>query len=203
MTSVSDSTVTFQAKALQHGIPQSAIDAWAAAGISTYSQLLFRVASAPNQVDANKLQALLDNMQPKADATVTSSVHRLLFEAGTFIVSELRQSLEAPATEPSRRLSTQERSSRLQALQAKLAAFRIAGQFEPSPPCTLTCPLSGLDLGALIIGVGFCGYVSLYSYSGGSGKTTGNRSLCRFLGQWLLRLSVFCRCAFGAHLWRS
>ena len=132
MSSVSDSRATFRAKALQHGIPESALDAWDKSGIATYSQLLFRVASAPNQTDPAKLQALLDSMEPKADPVVTSAVHRLLFEAGTFVVAELRQTLEAPTGEPSRRLSTQERSSRLQALQTKLGTFRIAGQYEPS-----------------------------------------------------------------------
>ena len=34
-------------------------------------------------------------MEPKADAVVTSAVHRLLFEAGTFVVAELRQALES------------------------------------------------------------------------------------------------------------
>ena len=111
---------------MHHGIPESSLEAWEKSGIATYSQLLFRVASAP------KLQALLDGMEPKADAVVTSAVHRLLFEAGTFVVAELRQTLEAPLGEPSRRLSTQERSSRLQALQAKLGSFRISGQYEPS-----------------------------------------------------------------------
>eukprot|EP00439_Symbiodinium_sp_Y106_P026890 s3345_g3.t1 len=35
-------------------------------------------------------EALLDGMEPKADAVVTSAVHRPLFEAGTFMVAELR-----------------------------------------------------------------------------------------------------------------
>ena len=130
MSSVSDSKVTFRAKALQHGVPESSLEAWDKSGIATYSQLLFRVASAPNQTDPAKLQALLDGMEPKADAVVTSAVHRLLFEAGTFVVAELRQTLEAPLGQPSRRLSTQERSSL--ALQAKLGSFRISGQYEPS-----------------------------------------------------------------------
>ena len=99
MSSVSDSRATFRAKALQHGIPESALDAWDKSGIATYSQLLFRVASAPNQTDPAKLQALLDSMEPKADPVVTSAVHRLLFEAGTFVVAELRQTLEAPTGE--------------------------------------------------------------------------------------------------------
>ena len=132
MSAVSDSEVTFRAKALQHGIPEPSLQAWSRAGIRTYSQLLFRVASAPNNVDSAKLKDLLDNMEPQATDQVTSAVHRLLFEAGTFIVAELRSTLEGPTGEPSRRLSTQERSSRLQALQTKLGSFKISGQYEPS-----------------------------------------------------------------------
>ena len=92
----------------------------------------FQSSLCPESDGSLKLQALLDSMEPKADPVVTSAVHRLLFEAGTFVVAELRQTLEAPTGEPSRRLSTQERSSRLQALQTKLGSFRIAGQYEPS-----------------------------------------------------------------------
>ena len=113
-------------------MPQTSLQAWSRAGISTYSQLLFRVASAPNNVDSAKLKELLDNMEPRATDQVASAVHRLLFEAGTFIVAELRSTLEGPTGEPSRRLSTQERASRLQALQTKLGSFRISGQCEPS-----------------------------------------------------------------------
>ena len=145
MSNVSDSAVTFRHKALQHGIPESSLDAWEKEGIATYSQLLFRVASAPNQTDPAKLQALLDSMTPKADAVVSSAVHRLLFEAGTFVVAELRQTLEAPAGEPSRRLSAQERNSRLEALQTKLGAFRIAGQFEPSHQLIDLCSAMVVD----------------------------------------------------------
>ena len=71
-------------------------------------------------------------MKPKATDSVASAVNRLLFEAGTFVVAELRNSLEQPSAEPSRRLSTQEGSSRVQALQSKLGSFKISGQYEPS-----------------------------------------------------------------------
>ncbi|CAE7838062.1 URC1 [Symbiodinium sp. CCMP2592] len=132
MASVSDSTVTFKAKATQHGVPEESLTAWATDGIQTYSQLLFRVASAPNAIDSVKLDKLLKTMKPPATDSVASAVNRLLFEAGTFVVAELRSSLEQPSAEPSRRLSTQERTSRLQALQSKLGSFRISGQYEPS-----------------------------------------------------------------------
>ena len=83
MTAVSDSSATFSAKALAYGIPQSSLDRWKADGLCAYSNLLFRVASAPGQTDSGKLQKLLDEMEPKATATasVASAVNRLLFEA--------------------------------------------------------------------------------------------------------------------------
>ena len=39
-------------------------------------------------------------MTPKASETVSSAVNRLMFEAGTFVASELRHSLEGPASDP-------------------------------------------------------------------------------------------------------
>ena len=50
--------------------------------------------------------------------SVSSAVNRLIFESGTFVVSELRK-VEGPAHS----LSTQERSSRLQAVQTKLDSW--------------------------------------------------------------------------------
>ena len=51
-------------------------------------------------------------------ASVSSAVNRLIFESGTFVVSELRK-VEGPAHS----LSTQERSSRLQAVQTELGSW--------------------------------------------------------------------------------
>ena len=79
MSAVSDSEVTFRAKALQHGIPESSLSAWSESGIKTYSQLLFRVASAPNNVDSAKLQELLQKMVPQATDQVASAVHTVPF----------------------------------------------------------------------------------------------------------------------------
>ncbi|CAE7800914.1 unnamed protein product, partial [Symbiodinium sp. KB8] len=55
----------------------------------------------------------------------------LLFEAGTFVVAELRSSV-AGDDDGTRKLTHQERSSRMSALRAKLGAWPITGSFEPS-----------------------------------------------------------------------
>ena len=122
--SVSDSKATFTAKAKGYGVPESTLSRWATVGIETYSQLLFRVASSPGAVDQARLEALRREMDPSPPAEATkAAVARLLFEAGTFIVSELRATVETP-TESSRRLSAR--------VQAKLGDYRVTGTAEPS-----------------------------------------------------------------------
>ena len=145
MTAVSDSSVTFTAKALAYGVPQSSLDKWRQDGLCTYSNLLFRVASAPGQTDPAKLQKLLEEMEPKATTSVASAVNRLLFEAGTFVVSELKSSLEPGSVDPVRKLSVQERSSRLAAMQAKLGAVKITGALEPSHQLVDLCSAMTAD----------------------------------------------------------
>ena len=67
---------TFAAKALASSVPQSSLDKWKQDGLTTYSHLLFRVASAPGQTDPVKLQKLLDDMDPKATEAVSSAAQR-------------------------------------------------------------------------------------------------------------------------------
>ena len=112
MSGVSDSKATFESKAKAYGLTTDQVADFSAKGIETYSQLLFRVAPAPNQVDGSKVTALVDSIRPVLNEAQKGAVTRLIFEAGTFIVSELRASLDAPSSEPSRKLTAQERSSR-------------------------------------------------------------------------------------------
>ena len=46
------------------GLCQENVDDLLAKGVATYAQLLFRVASGPNQVDGAKLANLLSSCQP-------------------------------------------------------------------------------------------------------------------------------------------
>ena len=84
-------------------------------------------------------------MSPKATASVASAVNRLLFEAGASVVSELTSSLEPGSLDPIRKLSVQERKSRLEAMQAKLGAVKITGALEPSHQLVDLCSAMAAD----------------------------------------------------------
>ena len=64
-------------------------------------------------------------------AQVKGVLNRLLFEAGMLVVSELKSSVEAQEDAP-RRLTPEERSSRVAAVKTRLGSWPLGGQFEPS-----------------------------------------------------------------------
>ena len=64
MAGISDSQVTFTDRCKRFGLPQDNVDDLIAKGVCTYGQLLFRVASGPNQVDDAKLNDLISSCKP-------------------------------------------------------------------------------------------------------------------------------------------
>ena len=132
MSSLADSEATFQAKAGSYGLSDAVLKALQTKGIATYGQLLFSVASAPGQVDEAKRKTLFQAFPQEFQGEPTEGIiSRLLFEAGTFVVAELKGSLESADDAP-KRLSPEERTSRIQAVKKKLGSWPIGGQFEPS-----------------------------------------------------------------------
>ena len=87
--------------------------------------------------DTNAVEGGLQAAQTKhlgddpTDGTL-SAFSRMLFEAGTFVVAEIRSSVAGDDDDGSRKLTHQERSSRMAAMRAKLGAWPIAGSFGPS-----------------------------------------------------------------------
>ena len=132
MSSLADSSATFESRAKQYGLPVAALESLRKDGIATYSSLLFSVASSPGSVDDARLETL---RKKHLGATPTSgevaAFSRLIFEAGTFVVAELRSSVTGE-DDTSRKLTPQERASRLSAMRAKLGEWPVAGAFEPS-----------------------------------------------------------------------
>ena len=137
--SLADSEPTFAARALQYGLPQSCIDVLQASRLATFSALLFHVASAPNKVEQDKVEKVFQSF-PVADRTdsTKSAVNRLLFEAGTLVVAELKSMVETPEDAP-RKLSPEERASRLDSVRTRLGSWPVGGQFEPSHALVDSC----------------------------------------------------------------
>ena len=129
---LADSEATFAAKCDAYKLPQAVFQVLTAAGLKTYSSLLFHVASAPNQIDSSKLQTLIQTFpQEHRGGSTPSILNRLLFEAGTFVIAGLKGSLES-TEEATVKLSPEERSSRIQAIRTKLGSWPVGGAFEPS-----------------------------------------------------------------------
>ena len=132
MAGISDSQVTFTDRCKRFGLAQDNVDDLIAKGVCTYGQLLFRVASGPNQVDEAKLVDLISSCKPALSESGKSAIKRLVFEAGTFVVAELKDAISSPGVEGVKRLTPQERDSRFQAVQQKLGIFALTGPYEPS-----------------------------------------------------------------------
>ena len=139
MSGISDSSVTFAERCKRYGLGQTNIDDLVQRGISTYGQLLFRVASGPSQVDEGKLNDLISGCTPNLNDSGKSALKRLVFEAGTFVVAELKDAISSPGVEGVKRLTPQERDSRFNAVQAKLGSFLLSGPYEPAHSLVDSC----------------------------------------------------------------
>ena len=123
----------------RYGLSQANVDDLVQRGVSTYSQLLFRVASGPSQVDDGKLNDLISACTPNLNEAGKSALKRLVFEAGTFVVAELKDAISSPGVEGVKRLTPQERDSRFNAVQAKLGSFSLSGPYEPAHSLIDSC----------------------------------------------------------------
>ena len=127
--------MTFAERCKRYGLSQANVDDLVQRGVSTYGQLLFRVASGPSQVDDGKLNDLIAACTPNLNEAGKSALKRLVFEAGTFVVAELKDTISSPV----KRLTPQERDSRFNAVQAKLGSFSLSGPYEPAHSLIDSC----------------------------------------------------------------
>ena len=133
MATVVDSTAHFDARLLESGISQTVLDSIKASGVDTLSRLAFAVGQ-PNQPLANDdITGFLQTALGRAPSLLeTSTVKRLAFEAQTFLVASLRQSIEQTDDSVPRKIAFAERASRMQAIKTALLGVNISGEFEPS-----------------------------------------------------------------------
>ena len=123
MSGISDSEVTFAKRCKRYGLSQEQVEDLKQRGVATYGQLLFSVASGPNQVDDSKLSELLSACKPVLTEAGKSAIKRLVFEAGAFVVAELKDAISSPGVEGVKRLTPQERDSRSMQCRASWAAL--------------------------------------------------------------------------------
>ena len=133
MTSIVDSVAHFDARLLEGGLTQATLDAIKTAGMDTMSRLAFAVGQ-PNQplVD-DEITTFLQRALTRAPSLQeTSTVKRIAFEAQTYLVASLRQSLEQTDDSMPRKIAFAERTSRMNAIRAGLSGVSVTGETEPS-----------------------------------------------------------------------
>ena len=133
MTSIVDSTAHFESRLAESGIIQASIDAIKASGVDTLSRLAFAVGQ-PNQPLSNdEINAFLQRAFGRAPSLQeTATVKRVTFEAQTFLVASLRQSVEQTDDTAPRKIAFAERTSRMEALRQALRGVSITGEAEPA-----------------------------------------------------------------------
>ena len=133
MSSVVDSGAHFDQRLLESGITQAVLDAIKLAGVDTLSRLAFAVGQ-PNQPLSNdEINQFLQRSLGRAPSLLeTSTIKRIAFEAQTFLVASLRQTLEQTDETQPRKIAFAERTARMEALKGALLGVNISGESEPS-----------------------------------------------------------------------
>ena len=107
----------------------------AAEDINTFSKLAFAVGTPQTPPTASELQTLGSKLNEGRDPTLgfVSDLKRLIFEASTFVLAELKQQVSAPdPSEPSKKLPFVEKQSRLAEQQTRLTGMKLEGELAPA-----------------------------------------------------------------------
>ncbi|CAE7235380.1 unnamed protein product [Symbiodinium sp. CCMP2592] len=133
--SLLDSKAAFKNKVLEYGLTNTVFEAIVRRGVDTLSKAAYAV-GAPGVVPAE--DALRAFLNPESPATVEQGqvaiARRLIFEAQTLAVSQLRQQIEGP-DEKRQDLQPAERRFRLEEQARRLAGMSLRGPLE----CSFSC----------------------------------------------------------------
>ena len=132
MTSLVDSEAHLTSRLRELGLVPAVIDAINRHGVTTMSGLAFAIGQPGQPIQ----DAAVDNFVTAAigraaNLRETTAVKRAVFEAHTFLIATLRQSVEKPDDVP-RKIAFAERQTRMEQLRQNLAGVDISGELEPA-----------------------------------------------------------------------
>lgn len=132
MTSLIDSGAHFDSRLAELGLNAGLIANIKAHGVGTLSQLAFAVGQPGQPLQDAAVDNFIQAASGRAPAVGESAIlKRAAFEAQTFLIATLRQSIEKTDEAP-RKIAFAERSSRMQALRGALTGIEISGEHEPA-----------------------------------------------------------------------
>ncbi|CAE7208514.1 unnamed protein product [Symbiodinium sp. CCMP2592] len=130
MTSLVESEAHFEQRASEVRLSDTSVQALRRHGFKTLGQLAYTVGQPGQLIPEAEFTDWCRNHVPAASAADLASLKRLLFEAQTLALTQLR----AQVTEPdsaSKRVPEAERERRLQQLRDELSGLNIEGPLEP------------------------------------------------------------------------
>ena len=125
-----DSEAHFLKRAAEVYIDQPTLDTLTRHGFRGLGQLAFAVGQPGQVIPEADFQSFCRTIVPSASAACVASIRRLLFEAQTLAVQQLRLQLTSPES-ASRHVSEAERDRRMTHLRNTLVGLSIEGPMEP------------------------------------------------------------------------
>ena len=133
MTSILDSEAHFKKRAEEVGLSDRGQQAVVAAGYSTLGRLAFGVGQPGTPVPDQEFQRFATNiLGGLASMHDVSAIKRLLFEAQTMTMAQLRDQVSNPDAPTTRKMPPVEREAKMRQLRARLPGVVIEKQLEPS-----------------------------------------------------------------------
>ena len=132
MAGYAESNASFRHRAKQIQLTDDHIAALHDNDIRCFNHLAFSVNGQPGQLDQERFQNLVDIVCPRgASMGVQASLKQLAYESLTIAVAAIKQRIETPGDEISKRLPPQEKDQRLQTLRTRITGFDLTGEYEP------------------------------------------------------------------------
>ena len=132
MAGYAESNASFKHRAKQIQLTDDHIAALHDNDIRCFNHMAFSVNGQPGQLDQERFQNLVDIICPRgASMGVQASLKLLAYESLTVAVAAIKQRVETPSDESSKRLPPQEKDQRLQMLRERITGFDLSGDYEP------------------------------------------------------------------------
>ena len=130
MASILKSQAAFEERAKDCGLNQEELDVLVRRGITSLSLLAFSVSTPGDVPGESELRAALDPTDPASvPLRALSAFRRLMFEAQTLSVAQLKSSIEGDSERKSE-LAPAERSTRLAEQRKRLSGLLLTGPLE-------------------------------------------------------------------------
>lgn len=129
-----ESTATFESQAKKTGLDDAWVAAFNANSMNSLSKLAYAITTPGTAPTDAQITNFLYSIRPSAVPTLSemAAVKRLLFEAQTFTIANLRASVQSTEDSASKKIAPAERASRIAAQRLRLSGLDLSGPLEPS-----------------------------------------------------------------------